>query len=110
MIRDGLRKRSLFREVNERIRDVGTSFGFEPSEYALLCECAAADCTERLPVPCSVYERVRLEEQRFLVASGHARPGEDVVWADSRWAVVALEAEQTAPARAGSDSLAPGLS
>jgi hypothetical protein len=37
---------SLFREVNERIEELGESFGTHAREW--LCECAHSDCFEQI--------------------------------------------------------------
>jgi hypothetical protein len=73
-------KRPLFREVNDRIREVNASFGPDaPDNEILLCECGAEGCAERVEVPRDVYEVVRSEGHRFLVAPGHEVPAHDEV-------------------------------
>lgn len=86
MSRDGSQKRSLFREVNERIRDVNRSFGFLTDTYQILCECAGADCTLQLVIPGHVYEDVR-GNGLFVVARGH-ECADEVRGADTAYAVV----------------------
>jgi hypothetical protein len=63
--------RSLFREVNERIRDVNETFSLRSGSYELVCECDACSCMTRVDVPRDVYETVRLSADRFLVIAGH---------------------------------------
>jgi hypothetical protein len=63
--------RSLFREVNERIRDAIDAFGLRPATYELVCECDACTCMAPVAVPQDVYEKVRLSPSRFLVLAGH---------------------------------------
>jgi hypothetical protein len=82
--------RSLFREVNERIRDVNVAFGLGPGSYELVCECAHCDCMQRLPVPGDVYDKVRLAAGRFLVANGHEYDDRIVAGAEL-FSVVATE-------------------
>ncbi len=73
MGQDSPQNRSLFREVNERIREVNEAFGLGPSSYELICECAHGDCMQRLQIPGEVYEKVRATADRYLVAAGHER-------------------------------------
>jgi hypothetical protein len=84
-------KRPLFREVNERIREVNTSPSPEIAAHEiLLCECGRADCSERLEVPLEVYDVVRSEGHRFLVVPGHEQPDlEEVVAGTPTYLVVA---------------------
>jgi hypothetical protein len=81
-LQDTAQNRSLFREVNERIREVNAAFGLGPSSYELVCECSHNDCMERLEIPGEVYEQVRVTADRYLVAAGHERADRVVVGAD----------------------------
>ncbi len=87
-------RRPLFREVNERIREVNASFGpSAPTYEILLCECGRSDCSARLEVPADVYEVVRRKE-RFLVAPGHEQPEAEVVVAGApHYLVIAMRPE-----------------
>jgi hypothetical protein len=87
-------KRPLFREVNERIREVNVLFDPERSSEILLCECSRSDCSVRLEVPADVYDVVRTEGHRFLVAPGHEEPErEEVVAGAPSYLVVAMRPE-----------------
>lgn len=81
--------------MNERIRDVNASFGpAGPINEILLCECDRSDCSARLEVPADVYEVVRNEGHRFLVAPGHEESAaEDVVAGAPGYLVVAMRPE-----------------
>jgi hypothetical protein len=87
---------ALFREVNERIKEVNEPLALEePSDY--LCECGSRDCTEPIALTHVEYERVRSEPTHFAVASGHVVPDvENVVAENDRYVVV----EKSAPAAA----------
>jgi hypothetical protein len=62
------RNQILFREVNERLREVlDESVG--ATEF--LCECSARDCTETVALQLSEYEEIRSNPNRFLVSPGH---------------------------------------
>jgi hypothetical protein len=88
-VHDPLRHRILFREVNERIREINVEFGLGAGNVQVFCECARGDCLERIEVPGWLYERVRGAAQ-FLIAPGHQAPGsERVVEAGSGYLVVA---------------------
>jgi hypothetical protein len=78
--------------VNERIREVNASLGPAlPASEILLCECGRSGCSARLEVPLDVYEAVRGESHRFLVAPGHEEPAEDEIVAGApSYLVVAL--------------------
>jgi hypothetical protein len=62
---------TLFREVNERIREitepqVGTA---ERSDF--ICECGHDDCMKPISLTLSEYERVRADPAHFFVVPGH---------------------------------------
>jgi hypothetical protein len=67
---------AVFREVNERIRDVSA----QPAEAEFLCECADASCTAAVGMTLAEYELVRADPLHFLVLPGHELADvEDVV-------------------------------
>jgi hypothetical protein len=66
-----LRKRTLFREVNERIRELSRRFGGAPSNYEFFCECTRADCLLRVELPGAAFDEIVADEERFVVAEGH---------------------------------------
>lgn len=71
------RNEALFREVNERIAQLGESAqAWSPGGVVeFLCECGVdAGCGERIRVPLDVYEAVRAQDDRFLVRPGHETP------------------------------------
>jgi hypothetical protein len=75
---------ALFREVNERLRDVNEAFGSLTNRAELVCECGRADCTKRITMTVEEYEQVRAVPEQFAVAPGHEDPT-DVEWVtDSR--------------------------
>jgi hypothetical protein len=63
------RTESLFRNVNERIAE--SAQRTESEDASFVCECADADCTERVEAPFGVYEDVRSDGTQFLLAPGH---------------------------------------
>jgi hypothetical protein len=65
---------ALFRDVNERIREISDTFGQKDSSYDFLCECSDPACAERVVLTSAEYEFVRADSTRFVVAKGHATP------------------------------------
>ena len=63
------RTESLFRSVNERIAE--SAQRIESENASFVCECADADCTEKVQAPIEVYEDVRSDGTQFLLAPGH---------------------------------------
>jgi hypothetical protein len=71
------RNEALFREVNERIAELGESAGLSATDnpLELLCECGAeGGCGERVRMPLAAYEQVRAQDDRFVVRPGHETP------------------------------------
>ena len=67
-----VKNEALFREVNERIRQLTEQWSVSNGEGAeFTCECASAGCTEHVAVSLDEYERVRAHPNRFLVVPGH---------------------------------------
>jgi hypothetical protein len=64
----------VFRQINDRIVELGERFGFRDDRpLELICECRDAACTERIAISRSAYERVRVMPHRHLVVAGHER-------------------------------------
>jgi hypothetical protein len=82
------RNEALFREVNERIADLGErAQAWSPDGTVdFLCECGEdGGCGQRVRVPVEVYERVRQQDDRFVVRPGHETPELEraVEWSDA---------------------------
>jgi hypothetical protein len=92
-------RRSLFRQVNERIRAVSAESGRAAGGYEILCECAERDCIGSVLVPIDVYEDVRRDQRLYVVAAGHERQElERVVAGDDTYRVVAATRANALPA------------
>jgi len=67
------RNEALLREVNERIHDVGTGLQVLPDngELDFRCECGRPDCDVLVHLLAGDYERVRADNDRFVVFPGH---------------------------------------
>jgi hypothetical protein len=92
------RNEALFREVNERLREVSVDATSGPIDF--LCECGKADCTETIPLTRTEYERIRSDAALFVVKPGHgAADVEYVVGEDERFQVVRKHEEEAQIAR-----------
>jgi hypothetical protein len=68
------RNEALFRDVNERIAQLGEAAEASSPDglFEFLCECGdESGCGERIRMPLDVYERVRAQDDRFAVKPGH---------------------------------------
>jgi hypothetical protein len=69
------RNQALFREVNERIRELASAFSISSDRRLdLVCECSDASCSSMISVPVAEYEQVRAFPARFLIYPRHDRP------------------------------------
>jgi hypothetical protein len=65
---------ALFREVNEQIRSLSDEFSAQDGAITVICECGDADCTERVELRLSDYERVRSDSLLYVIAKRHVFP------------------------------------
>lgn len=88
------RNEALFREINERIEDVGTALAPDDVPMEFLCECDDQDCVEKVSATRAEYEAIRAVATHFVVLPGHENPGvEHVVQETERFLVVEKEGE-----------------
>jgi hypothetical protein len=74
---------ALFRQVNERVKDVSeASWALESNPTGFVCECGLRDCTERVRMRLSEYEAVRAQPTTFFVMPDHVIPEVERVVAD----------------------------
>lgn len=78
MSRTPARERALFREVNERIREVVENMDrvagpvVDPSSRAeFICECSNPDCTDRVELSLDEYKEFRSSPVLFVIKPGH---------------------------------------
>jgi hypothetical protein len=77
------RNEALFRQVNERVRDVSQPFAaLDPSPIDFVCECGNEDCTTPIPLTLGEYESVRANPTHFILVAGHVTPEVERVVAD----------------------------
>src|SRR5512146_2248364 len=82
---------ALYREVNERIAEVGERLQVLPEDELLHfhCECGRPECETSIPMTPAEYEHVRSDNDRFVVIPGHENGNvERVVEQTDRYLVV----------------------
>jgi hypothetical protein len=90
------RNEVLFREVNERVKDLVPSAG----GIEFICECGDEQCIDRVVLTSAEYERVRSDPVEFFVKPGHGlHEVEDVVETHDRYVLVRKHAEERDIAR-----------
>ena len=77
------RNSALFRAVNERIRDVSTTWAGASEPVGFLCECGDADCVGVLNLTIPAFEETRSKLDHFLVLRGHESTAADEVVAQN---------------------------
>ena len=91
------RNEAIIREVNERIEKIDKAANLSPQEktFDFLCECGAAGeggsfgCEEHVEMTMQEYERVRSQDDRFVVYPGHEQEAlEEVAARNERYVVV----------------------
>jgi hypothetical protein len=86
------RNETIFRDVNEALRD-----GHWPGENAPIafrCECGELGCTKLIELRAEEYERIRSHPRRFLVSPGHEAPvAESVIETHAEYLVVQKRGE-----------------
>lgn len=99
------RNQALFRDVNERIEELQSSW-VPLTEIDFLCECADETCSLPISATRDEYEAVRESPVRFLVQPEHVAPEAEVVTERNErfWVVEKVErasdvARELAPSR-----------
>ncbi len=83
------RNEVLFREINERLKEMQETFDVLTEQAEFVCECGNADCTQQVTMSLAEYERLRSDPQTFAVVAGHeASDVEDIVETRERYLVV----------------------
>ena len=62
------RNQSLFRDINERVKQLNEGFSMVLPVGEWICECADDTCVERIELSAAAYEAVRINGTQFLVA------------------------------------------
>lgn len=82
------RNEALYRDVNERLKELGESFSVVADKAVFVCECGRADCAERISLTLQEYEQVRRDPTHFVVKRGHEMSDVDVIAQSDHFAVV----------------------
>ena len=84
LVRDQL----LFRQVNDRIREVAGRLDIEgPIDH--VCECSRGDCTDSVSLALDEYDSIRSSPTSFVIVPGHETlVAERVVHVAKRFIVV----------------------
>lgn len=61
----------LFRDVNERLKEVGESFSLVSETAEFVCECGDLNCAEPITMTLADYDHVRRDSTRFVIKQGH---------------------------------------
>lgn len=65
------RNQSLFRHLNERLREVEDALVSVTETFVIACECADTSCVEMLDIEPSDYKTIRADPRWFVVLPGH---------------------------------------
>jgi hypothetical protein len=88
------RNQSLFRAVNEKLRELNEAFSTVTETYAIACECADTTCVETLQIAMDDYLEVRKDPNRFVVLTAHVIPDvEQTVAQNDGYSVVEKNAD-----------------
>jgi hypothetical protein len=83
------RNQQLFRQVNERIREVGAGFDVTlPDGLDFICECGEASCADILQLTLQEYEQLPRTGPYFIVKPGHHRSSQRVVRRTAEYVLV----------------------
>jgi 5-bromo-4-chloroindolyl phosphate hydrolysis protein len=83
------RNQSLFRAVNEKVKEMDEAFVSMTGTFAIACECADMDCIETLKISPAEYAEVRANPRHFAVLPDHIYPEvEEVVRTSAQYVVV----------------------
>jgi hypothetical protein len=102
------RNESVFRDVNERLREIGEGFSLVTERAEFICECGNSTCVEQIGMPLAEYERVRSDPKWFLLAKGHEELDyERIVREGDSWFVVEKQTGGAAGLAISKDPRAP---
>jgi hypothetical protein len=65
------KNQTLFREVNERIKDLNERPAWQLDKGDWICECEDETCFERIQIAVPEYEGLRAHGNRFALKPGH---------------------------------------
>lgn len=87
------RNEALFRQVNERLEQLGRAFSLVSETADFVCECGDISCVAPIRMTLSDYERIRANPTWFAVLPGHELLDvEEIVERHGDWIVVSKRA------------------
>ena len=81
------RNELVFREVNERIREITGRFGVL-NVALFVCECGRADCAEAIELELGQYDALRSSSGTYVMVPGHEAAHEKIVAREKRYNAV----------------------
>jgi hypothetical protein len=104
------RNEVVFRDANEKIKDVIDDHSMDLPFAPFVCECGDRACRELMRVPLDKYNEVRESPRRFILATGHdQRDGRQTSTVETHEGFVVVEkagvAGEIAEERAGEGAL-----
>jgi hypothetical protein len=65
------RNEALYRQLNERLKDINEAFSTITDDFKVFCECGNVECMEQITVSQERYEQTRRNPAHFLLKPGH---------------------------------------
>jgi hypothetical protein len=85
------RNETVFRDANEGIAARRAELGAIEGGTPFICECEEETCTALVYLTPEEYEAVRSEPYHFVIATGHATRGTEIVRTGDGWTCVAKD-------------------
>lgn len=80
---------AIFREVNERVREVSRLFDYQSELTEIVCECGDHGCVDKIRLTPAEYEELRSDPELFAVLPAHViREVEEAVSRTDRYWVI----------------------
>jgi hypothetical protein len=84
-----VRNQVVFREVNDRIKEVLDRLDGAVLRADFVCECSQADCVESIELELDEYRAIRSSPRLFVITPGHeVSEVEDVIETNERFMLV----------------------
>jgi hypothetical protein len=87
-----IQNEELFRSANERLRERAEVIVAPRQSIPFLCECIDDTCMARIDLTLEDYDRIRSDDEHFVIAPGHPRlEGERVIAERGHFLIVTKE-------------------
>jgi hypothetical protein len=94
---------AVFRQVNERLKELGESFSLVAERSDFVCECGQATCVDPIQMSLDEYEHVRSNPAWFAILPGHEIPDVERI-VENKAAYHIVEKHEGVPARVARES------